>query len=205
MRYRAEPLRVQSATGSAGQMSDVNVGSRTMVARGIQSPGVPSAATGRRRNGPKVDGPKVLSGSKVARTVWVSWRTSEPLATLSVVWRLSAGSSVTAAISTVSVRGNGVLDFRKQTSCEPSARSFAVPSSIELVAGFDTLRERMVTAGRAGRTRVETGSVRPSRRWTSAVSYSLGRRVGGLASAGRVRVMDLPSDSLAPPSIDDVD
>ena len=76
-----------------------------MVASGIQSPVVPSGPIGRRRKGPKVDGPKVLRGSKVARMVCVSSSTSEPLATLSVVWSVSVGSSVMAAISTVPVLG----------------------------------------------------------------------------------------------------
>jgi hypothetical protein len=133
-----------------------------MVASGIHAPGVPSAVTGRRWKGPKVEGPKVLRGSKVARMVWESSRMSDPEAMERVVWR---AGSVVEAISTRSERRKGARDFRKKVSWEPRGRSLGEASAMEDAGeGLETRRERMETEGREGRTVTETGRVRPSRR-----------------------------------------
>jgi len=88
---------------SEGQRRSLRVGRRTRVARGSQSPVVPSGATGRRRSGPKAEDPKALSGSRVASRVCGLWSMRLPDATESEVRRLSSEF----AISMEAVRENG--------------------------------------------------------------------------------------------------
>ena len=86
---------------------------------GIQSPVVPSGATGRSRRGPKAEVPKSLIGLRVARRVWGFWSTRLPAETLSVVRRLSSEFE----ISILPVRGNDATDLREKVSSSSEGRS----------------------------------------------------------------------------------
>src|SRR6267143_4858300 len=102
IRKRFVPMRVHCSSGLAGQRISFNEGVRTRVTNGCQSPFAPLASTGRNRSGPNADGPKLLRGSSVAKTLCASCRTRSPSLRLKrTLKELSA-----AATSIFSVLGN---------------------------------------------------------------------------------------------------
>ncbi len=148
-------------------------GVRTRLPSGVQSPGVPSPATGRICSFPKADWPKALSGSSVAMAVRPSCRMRSLSASESVV--CTAPSAV--ATSTFPSRGKSAsvcttklsLLFRGISSL-PAKVTGSAPWACPGV----TLKERSLRLGRAASMEIFTSIVRPSFSLTVASEPSLG-------------------------------
>src|SRR5580704_5659150 len=153
IRNKFVPLSWHGLSTLSGQRSSFSTGTRTKVAKGCQSPLVPSACIGRNCRRPNAEGPSAFLGATTARKLSESRQIRVPSATVSST--LNDSSSV--ATSMRSERGNlsGISVFRRNEISPSSGNASALPRRMagEVPPSWMLLLTS-VTLGRGGCTLV---------------------------------------------------